>query len=249
MDVDDDEACNIPLSGQTWEARSSPCHKEMYKRTPKSWKAKFRQACMHRLRQSRGKLVERLRGAESGEATAHEARGNEFIDDLMKEEFKQIKRLEMSPNIFCDCCSDKHLNDNDDGIENIFQLMDEIREELMKEEQIILQEYNELETFDKKYINAAINCLGAEYVICPVCKRNQLLQNKQVLFCSCGLRIDTGYDGITLANVSKQIDDSLKEHCILCSEEPVFSVLAMDELDLHNLTLSCKVCHFMAIVV
>lgn len=62
---------------------------------------------MHRLRQSRGKLVERLRGAESGEATAHEARGNEFIDDLMKEEFKQIKRLEMSPNIFCDCCSDK----------------------------------------------------------------------------------------------------------------------------------------------
>jgi DNA-directed RNA polymerase subunit RPC12/RpoP len=27
--------------------------------------------------------------------------------------------------------------------------------------------------------------------LCPVCKKNKLLQNKQVIFCGCGLRIDT----------------------------------------------------------
>ena len=34
-----------------------------------------------------------------------EDRGREFIDDLMREELKEIEKIDMAPNIFCDCCS------------------------------------------------------------------------------------------------------------------------------------------------
>ena len=63
------------------------------------------QGCIYRLRQNRSKLVDRLRGAVGDIESSPEAKGKEFIDDLMREELKEIEKLEMAPNIFCDCCS------------------------------------------------------------------------------------------------------------------------------------------------
>ena len=63
------------------------------------------QGCIRRLRQNRGKLVEQLRGAVGDIESSPEAKGKDFIDDLMREELKEIEKLEMAPNIFCDCCS------------------------------------------------------------------------------------------------------------------------------------------------
>ena len=48
-------------------------------------------------------------------------------------------------------------------------------------EKLILQKYHELENFDDKYINAAINCLDGDYCICPVCKKYDP-QNYSVVF-------------------------------------------------------------------
>jgi len=209
----------------------------------------FLQGCISRLRKNRNKLVEQLRGAAGDKGSSPEAKGREFIDDLMREELKEIEKLDMTPNIFCDCCSYMDSSHSSDGVDSIFTVMDEIREELFEEEQLILQKYNEMENFDDKYINAAIDSFDTPCVICPVCRKNQLLQNMQVLFCSCGLRIDTGYDGITLEHVQQQIEDTMQQHGVNCHLDPVFSVLRMDYLDLHNLILSCKSCSFMAIVV
>lgn len=47
-----------------------------------------------------------------------------------------------------------------------------------------------------KFEEAAINSIveshyGTSAVVCPLCLRGQLHLNKGVLFCSCGLRLDT----------------------------------------------------------
>lgn len=165
----------------------------------------------------------------------------------MQEELNEIETLDRSQ--LCPCNYNENSDGSEDGIENILKVMDEIRQELMKEEKLILQEYNELEDFDEQYLCAAIECLGTDNVICPICKRNQILQNKQVFFCACGLRIDTGYDGITLAHVKKQIEGAIRQHGDLCPAEAQFSILQMVELELHNLVLSCKTCNFMEIVI
>ena len=65
----------------------------------------FLQGCISRLRKNRNKLVEQLRGAAGDKGSSPEAKGREFIDDLMREELKEIEKLDMTPNIFCDCCS------------------------------------------------------------------------------------------------------------------------------------------------
>ena len=65
----------------------------------------FLQGCISRLRKNRNKLVEQLRGAVGDKESSPEAKGREFIDDLMREELKEIEKLDMTPNIFCDCCS------------------------------------------------------------------------------------------------------------------------------------------------
>ncbi|XP_065054368.1 RPA-interacting protein A-like [Rhopilema esculentum] len=227
----------------------SSTHRESCKRTPRSWKEKFRKACIHRLRQNRHTLVEKLRKCNIEVNQSPDITSKKFIEDLMQDEWMDIKANQDSPDIQCACCSQKYPEDPEDSIDRIFEVMNEIREELMKEERLILQEFNELENFDEKYLCAAIECLDRDYVICPVCKRHQLLQSRQVFFCSCGVRIDTGYDAITLSYVRNQIEATTQEHGSRCNSEAVFSVLKIEELDLHNLVLQCQLCGFMSIVV
>ena len=42
MEVDEDGACSIASSERRCKVEASPSHREMYKKTPKSWKDKFR---------------------------------------------------------------------------------------------------------------------------------------------------------------------------------------------------------------
>eukprot|EP00794_Sanderia_malayensis_P014304 gene14304-15792_t len=231
MEVDEVFSPKQPHSCQKEEQNRST-HRNLHKRTPKEWKEKFRRGCFQRLKQNRQKLVEKFRSSGSAEDNSITGQNNkEFLNELMNEE--------LASNQVCACCI--HENDvSEDGIEDILKIMDEIREELIKEEHTMLEEYNELVNFDESYLHAAIECLSSDYVICPVCKRNQLLQNKQVFFCACGVRIDTGYDGITLAHVKMRIEDAIQQHGLHCLDNAAFSVLIMDEIQLHNLILKCK---------
>ncbi|KAJ7375091.1 hypothetical protein OS493_001825 [Desmophyllum pertusum] len=88
-------------------------------------------------------------------------------------------------------------NSEDTPLTEIISVMDEIQKDLMEEERNILARYDENLKFEEASLCAAINCLRTDdFVLCPVCKRNALHQNKQVIFCACGLRIDTEYDAV-----------------------------------------------------
>lgn len=226
-------------------------HRGLYKRTPKGWKERFRKGCIQRLRQNRNKLVEKLRASsdDAGNMITPSQKSQEFINELMNAEFKEIKDLDDGKGEYLNYCFNQDAQYDEEGLDNMLQVMDEIRQELIREEQAILKEYDELVRFDEKSLCAAIEGLGPDYVTCPVCRRGQLLQNKQILFCSCGLRIDTGYDGITLSHVKRQIEEAVKQHSYICGHEAIFSILLIEELELHNLVLKCEACKFMEIVI
>eukprot|EP00112_Aurelia_sp_Birch-Aquarium-sp1_P018614 Seg446.13 transcript_id=Seg446.13/GoldUCD/mRNA.D3Y31 product="RPA-interacting protein A" protein_id=Seg446.13/GoldUCD/D3Y31 len=169
MDIDVEESTCASFK-QKCHVQDSPTHKDMYKKTPKSWKDKFRRACVQRLRKNRTKLVEQLRGAETSGSPSREEKSKEFIDELMKEELDELKSIQDGPNTLCTCCTRGFHDNTDDGSDSMFDVMDEIREELMKEEKLILEEYDDLVNFDENSIHAAIEGLGCDYVICPVCK-------------------------------------------------------------------------------
>jgi len=65
--------------------------------------------------------------------------------------------------------------------------LDEYYEEIRKCEE-------EMEKEDQEAIQHALEASfddGRSFVICPVCKKNRLLENHHIIFCACGMRVDT----------------------------------------------------------
>lgn len=67
--------------------------------------------------------------------------------------------------------------------------MDQLTEELIAEERRILEQYMDDMRFDDQAVDATIG--SSETVVCPICQQSPLLQNHHIIFCNCGLRIDT----------------------------------------------------------
>ena len=65
------------------------------------------QACIHRLRQNRHTLVEKLRKCNIEANQSPDIASKKFIEDLMQDEWMDIKANEDSPDIQCACCSQK----------------------------------------------------------------------------------------------------------------------------------------------
>lgn len=56
------------------------------------------------------------------------------------------------------------------------------------------------------------NCFaGAPSVWCPVCKRSKLLQNKGIIFCACGLRLDVKNE-VDLGYLQTQLTEAYETH-------------------------------------
>ena len=104
-------------------------------------------------------------------------------------------------------------------------------------------------TFEDDYLCAAIESLSTEYVVCPLCTSDNLRQNLSVVFCSCGLRIDTGDDAIGLKYISGQLDDSVDSHSAECTSEPVFEVVDFEGGGVKNLMMSCTRCDYMSVII
>jgi hypothetical protein len=49
-------------------------------------------------------------------------------------------------------------------------------------------------------------------VVCPICKKNPLYQNNRIIFCRCGMRVDTKSDSINLRYLQTVLLDSVQEH-------------------------------------
>lgn len=186
-----------------------------------------------------------------------ETNDSSFVNEVMDEEWLRLSeenqglspwrptRSSCTPfkGIELDCSEDTSLDE-------VLSLLDEIQKELMDEERNILAQYEENLKFEESSLCAAIESLGTEdSVLCPVCKRNPLHQNKQVVFCACGIRIDTEHDALNLTYLRNQIDGALTIHGEQgCTMEPEFCVSVLQEVAVSNLVALCKACDFLFIV-
>ncbi|KAK3736346.1 hypothetical protein QZH41_020804, partial [Actinostola sp. cb2023] len=172
-------------------------HRSQYKCTTPPWKETYKKRCKERLRIGRQKFLDRFRHMESSTSDSASPLGSE-VEKVMDEEWSRIAVENnhlpaWKPNKeSCRPFAGVKLDVTEEAeLTEILDIMDEIQKELIEEEQIILMQYNENLRFEEESLCAAIDKLSTNDVICPVCKRNPLHQNKQVIFCQCGMRIDT----------------------------------------------------------
>ncbi|XP_045174147.2 RPA-interacting protein A-like [Mercenaria mercenaria] len=138
----------------------------------------------------------------------------------------------------------------DFNIDQILDMFEDIQTELRQEELRMLEEYSNYEQsllLEEKSLCSAIDKLSTIEVICPMCKKNTLLTNKSVIFCRCGLRINTEQDCLTLTNVKQMLDTGLEQHGEKCDCEPVYTV--MSETGTSNLLMTCPDCDWMSVVI
>lgn len=217
-------------------------HRDMYKARIPPWKEAYRQRCLDRLRESREKLKSRFRkiGEESDKDT--------FIEDLMRAEWKRLQEDQLKQHGDMDIEDESSYGHLD--IDQVLEMFEDFQKELRQEEQRILQEYEIYERSlqqEERSLCSAIDKLSTEEVVCPLCKKSSLLTNKSVIFCKCGLRIDTEQDCLTLTNVKQLLDTGVSQHGEQCDTEPSFSLLA--PVGPGNLVMTCQSCDWMSVVI
>lgn len=217
-----------------------------YKYTTPPWKDVYRKRCLKRLQDGRARLVDRFRQKDD----TSEKKKSGLVEEVMAEEW-DILRREKNELLSYDSLNYNPFSDNDrsDDFNKVLDIMEEIQKELMAEEQLLLKQYEESLRFEEERLCAAIECLHTDDVICPICKKNPLMQNKQIFFCSCGIRIDTENDGVTLEFVRTQLKGALEQHSNDgCPHEPVFSISSLPGIGISSLIMGCKNCDFLAVI-
>ena len=92
----------------------------------------------------------------------------------------------------------------------LLDIQNEIVQEEKKNEHLLLQQQYESQFGHLE--NDSIPHEDPNIVLCPVCQSNNLLQNRSVIFCRCGIRLDTKHDGLSLAQVGQQIMSACAAH-------------------------------------
>jgi len=203
---------------------------------------------MERLRNGRDRLISRFRQINLESSGAEGDNDVSIISDVMKEEWSVMKNsllrdLQDDP-LSCQSQSPG----NDEEVDEILSIMDEIKRELQREEQHMLEEYRASEMFEQSQLADTIGDTDPNKVICPICKRNWLLQNKNVIFCACGLRLDMEQDGLMLSNLKQQLENGVTSHELMsCTGSAQF--FACSEGGITSLMMSCPSCDFMFVVV
>jgi hypothetical protein len=151
----------------------------------------------------------------------------------------------------------------DSDIEFMLQLEEEILSALKDEENEILLEYYESmherelvqdmedESHEQMYANHLNHLKGDEskMVLCPMCEYSYLLQNRSVLFCDCGFRMDSKSDSIGLRHVKIALGNIMVKHTQSgCNGSLRFETTEMFGSGVH-LMAKCEACNTFDIVV
>ena len=146
-------------------------------------------------------------------------------------------------------------------------LEQDLLEEIRIEQEMLQQQYeeqyaeydDEAMMHDVESYNAtnavhasANNTTHVQYprgVLCPVCQTRNLMRNGRIFFCSCGMRVDTQHDNISMDYVGdvlrKHVDAHIQRRC---SGTPTFSVNA-NFGGISNLIMQCQACNMYEIVI
>ncbi|KAJ7427788.1 RPA-interacting protein [Willisornis vidua] len=119
-------------------------------------------------------------------------------------------------------------------------VLEEIQEELILQEQLVIEEYEQSLLFDQECLNAMLEGLEAsDRIICPVCRKNNLTVKTHLVCCQCGLYISTR--DMTEGKLRSLLESTVTEHSHRCLHSPEFTVTSGMEEEA-SLLMSCPVC-------
>ncbi|KAG1672656.1 RPA-interacting protein A [Nymphon striatum] len=214
-------------------------HKAMYKRKNSPWRDVYRQRCLEQVKKGRQRLIDRFRNIEP------DFKCENGIMEVMAQEWEALKSDHNLPSLHSGIFDSQLLNDSseDEADEEIISFIDMVKEELLETEKQIILEYEK----NTNFTNNAVNNFHSDAVTCPICKKNPLMLNNGILFCTCGIRLNTEQDCISMSNIKEQLKLGMTSHNSGCCAEPNFSVSRMFEMS--NIVLTCSICDFIFIVV
>ncbi|XP_065588248.1 RPA-interacting protein [Cyrtonyx montezumae] len=223
-----------PLSG----------HRALYKGpAAPPWKETYRRRCLERLRSSRERLLRRYRRAGPGP-------GALLVPEVMEREWRSLQaeqrgqrelqqvgaavgRVEPQPHL--QRCAFQMPADTDE-----LAVLDEIQQELILQEQLVIEEYEQSLQFDEECLNAILDGLDtSNKIICPVCRKNHLTVRHHSVFCQCGLDIPA--QDMTEEKLRSLLENTITEHSHRCLHNPEFTVTSGMEEEA-NLLMTCLVC-------
>lgn len=139
----------------------------------------------------------------------------------------------------------------EDYVDVMQYLEQELLSDLKKEETFLLTQYEETNDFEEAALSAAVEDFYtaevSQIVICPLCKQNPLHQNKGIIFCRCGLRLDVQKEHITLDYLYGRLNEACQTHNSGCPQEPEFKMT--NQFGLSAICLSCSQCNTFLIIV
>ncbi len=149
-------------------------------------------------------------------------------------------------------------------------LEEDLIQELEKEELMVQEQCKSMEDYDQGFLAQYSGHYGdiaqkqftcplegldkvptqSSLVLCPVCQQSNLLQLKSIVFCGCGMRIDTGpSDGLSLEYIGERLANVLNNHySTSCTGRPVFETKQLFG-GVTNLIMECKVCNKLEIII
>jgi len=145
------------------------------------------------------------------------------------------------------------------GSEEYDYLMSEMlkcaEQEMKAEEELRIEEYEtlrkqELQELQDRADEYCKNESETSFIVlCPICKRRNLLQNHYVIFCGCGgLRLDMQNEALNLPDLKTRLDSVFQFHAANgCVAVPVFS--QHDKFGESALYMQCTQCNNFELVI
>ncbi|XP_028311098.1 RPA-interacting protein isoform X1 [Gouania willdenowi] len=219
-------------------------HRSLYKGTTPPWKETYRKRCVDRLRNSRSRLLDRYR--QTGESPQRSSESSSIVQEVMEEEWSVLRSEDRRlPSLWGPHGMAEMISETQEYDE--LAVLEEIQQELMNHEMSIIEEYEKNQQFEQCYISAIVERMEESYIICPICRRNNLNINGFFISCTCGLYINTKKQNITPDVLQHLLESRVSEHMEECLHNPVFFIAPNTE-NSSNLMISCQVCDFLSIV-
>lgn len=111
------------------------------------------------------------------------------------------------------------------------------------EQQLLAESAEEQDAVSNYYNDMA----DGNLLLCPVCKKDAISCVNGLLFCRCGVRLNTQADHITTDFLRSQLADTIAMHSQVCHEQPFFCV--QNSFGIDGMYMLCNHCECLELVV
>jgi len=116
-------------------------------------------------------------------------------------------------------------------------------EEIKREEETLIAQALE---YEEQEFNSLIDSHYRKGVICPVCLKGELILDRGLIYCNCGVRVNAQSGYFSLENLEELIKQAFEEHGQQCQQIPVISY--QNNPAFQGLVLNCAHCQAFSIV-